>query len=83
MIEMTFFVTKFFASVYKLKKTLKTVRNNLPMIIIVINCLSNMTFLAAMLFTNSRNFRDLPVFGQISLFFSTKNLKSLGFDNLL
>ena len=56
--EMTFFMTKFFVS--------------LSMIIIVINCLSNMTFFAGILFINSRNSRDLPVFGQISLFFSAK-----------
>ena len=44
MIKMTFFVTKFFVSVYKLTKTLKTIGKKLPMILIVINCLSNMVF---------------------------------------
>ena len=40
MIEMIFFVTKFVVSVYKLTKTLKTIRKTLPMIIVVINSLS-------------------------------------------
>ena len=51
------------------------------MIIIVINFLPNMTFFTDMLFVNSTNSRDLPIFGQISLFFSTKILKSPGFEN--
>ena len=82
MIEMTFFTTKFFVSVYKLRKTIKTIKKNLPMIIIVISCLTNMIIFVGMLLTNSRKSRDLTVFGQISLFFSTKNLKSPGFEIL-
>ena len=72
MIEMSSFVTKFFVGVYKLTKRLKTIRKRLPMIIVVINYLSNMTFFDDMLFTNSTKSRDLPVFGKISLFISTK-----------
>ena len=49
--------------------------------VIVINSFSNITFLTDMLFINSTNSRDLPVFGQISLFFN-KNLKSPGFENV-
>ena len=82
MIEMTFLLTMFFVSVYKLTKTLKTIRKKIPMIIIVINCLSNMILFAGMLSINSRNLRDLPVFGQISLIFSAKILKSPGFEIL-
>ena len=57
MIEMAFLATKFFVS---------------ALIIIAINCLSNMTSFAGFLFINTTNSRDLPVFGQIPLFFSTK-----------
>ena len=73
MIEMTFFVTKSFVNVYNLMKTLKTIRKMQPMIIVIIKSLSNMTFLIGILFINSTNSRDLPVFGQISLFFQQKS----------
>ena len=50
MIEMSFFMTKFFVGVYKLTKRLKTIRKTLPMINVVINYLSNMTFLTEVVY---------------------------------
>ena len=62
LIETTFFVTKFFLSVCKLTKTLKTNRKKLSMIIIVINCLSKMTFFCRYVAKKIKTFQGSPCF---------------------